>query len=220
LGEIEAVLGEHAGVREAVVLVREGGHDDSRLAAYIVAAAGMRPRAVELRDYLRERLPEYMVPAAFYTLDALPLTSNGKINRKALLATEAAAQEEETSSHYAAPQSEVERSLAALWQQALKVERVGVHDNFFDLGGHSLLMAQVQSQLREKFGREIPLVKILEHPTISSLANYLSREAEENFSARQSQDRARKQRKRMSFQKRGLVAAELKPGPGDTAAIN
>src|SRR5205085_12158629 len=114
-----------------------------------------RPLIPELRAFLKEQLPDYMVPTAFMLLPALPLTSNGKLDVRALPAPDSARPDLETV--YIAPRSELERMIAAIWQDALKVEQVGVHDNFFELGGHSLLLAQVHGKIRESFG-ELSLV--------------------------------------------------------------
>ncbi len=149
-------------------------------------------RTNDLRRFLRDRLPDYMLPAAFVLLDALPLTSNGKLDRKALPVPEGLRPGGGT--EFEAPDSALERTIAAVWQQALQVANVGVHDNFFDLGGHSLLMAQVHSQLQAALERELPLVKLLEHPTISALVAYLSAGQAETASFHKSQERARKQR--------------------------
>ncbi len=174
LGEIESVLGLHPGVAAVAVVARQEAPGERRLAAYVVAAA--EPPAVEeLLAWLRERLPEYMVPAAFVFLPALPVSPNGKVDAKALPAPERL--RPELAATYAAPQSELERIIAAVWQEALAVEKVGIHDNFFDLGGHSLLLAKVHTRLREVLERELSLVDLFKNPTVSSLAAALSRPA-------------------------------------------
>src|SRR5205085_8199466 len=124
------------------------------------------------REYLSEKLPEYMIPSAFLMLDALPLTSNGKLDRKALPAPEGLRPQLEVV--YAAPQTEEEMTIAAVWREALGLERVGIHDNFFDLGGHSLLLVRVSRRLQEAFGREVPVMELFRHPTISALVRYLA----------------------------------------------
>jgi amino acid adenylation domain-containing protein len=136
----------------------------------LAQGAPLQPAA--LRQFLAQRLPEYMVPATFVLLDALPLTANGKIDRKALL--EAVALEPEPDAAFVAPQSELERSLATLVQETLGIERVGVHDNFFDLGGNSIHLVQVHSRLQRLLGRELPLVELFTHPTIGALSKHLS----------------------------------------------
>lgn len=170
LEEIEAVLRQHAAVREAIVLAREDEPGHRRLVAYVVAHRKNALTVGELRSFLKEKLPEYMLPAAFALLDALPLTANGKVDRCQLPAPE----EIRPESDYVAPRTEVERTVARIWQEALHVEKVGVDDNFFDLGGHSLLVVMVNDKLRGMFDRDIPVVDMFDHPTVSSLAKYLS----------------------------------------------
>ncbi|HVR99166.1 MAG TPA: amino acid adenylation domain-containing protein, partial [Thermoanaerobaculia bacterium] len=157
LGEIEAALSAHPGVRQAVVLARE-----SRLVAYVV---GDVP-AADLRQSLRDRLPDYMVPAAFVTLAALPLTPNGKVDRKALPAPEQPASEND----YLAPRTPVEEVLAGIWADLLGLDRVGATDHFFDVGGHSLVATRVMSRLRHAFGVEMPLRDLFEAPRLADLA--------------------------------------------------
>jgi amino acid adenylation domain-containing protein len=169
LGEIESALGEHPSVRRAVVTAREDVPGDKRLVAYVVARQGTADVAAPgLRAFLQERLPDYMIPAAFVLLDALPLNSNGKVNRDALPAPDQLRDEPEH--EYVAPRTPVEELLASVWQQLLGVERVGIHDNFFALGGHSLLATQVVSQLRKAFRIELPLRTLFERPDLAQLA--------------------------------------------------
>jgi amino acid adenylation domain-containing protein len=169
LGEIEARLAEHPGVRAPVVHVREDAPGDPRLVAYYL---GDEPVAVDaLKAHLADRLPGYMVPAAYVWMEAYPLTPNGKVDRKALPAPEGdayAAQE------YAAPVGDTEEALAGIWAEVLGVERVGRHDNFFELGGHSLLAVQVISRMRQVLGVEAPLAHVFSHPTVESLAARVS----------------------------------------------
>jgi amino acid adenylation domain-containing protein/non-ribosomal peptide synthase protein (TIGR01720 family) len=164
LGEIETVLGQYPLVREAAVLVREDVPGDKRLVAYLVPA-GEAPAVEELRMFLKERLPEYMVPAAFVSLPALPLTPNGKVDRRALPAPEWKEAEA-----YVAPRTSTEELLAGIWSEILKIDRVGVRSGFFELGGHSLLATQVISGVRKVFGVELPLRAIFESPTVGELA--------------------------------------------------
>jgi amino acid adenylation domain-containing protein len=145
----------------------------------------------ELRAYLREQLPEYMIPSAFVMLESLPLTPNGKVDRKALPAPQDG--RAELTSTYVKPQTQLERMITAVWQEVLGVERVGIEDNFFDLGGHSLLLARVHSRLQELLGKEIPIVEMFKFPTVSALSKYLS-QGNNQPSLQQSQERARKQR--------------------------
>ncbi|HEX6291073.1 MAG TPA: amino acid adenylation domain-containing protein [Herpetosiphonaceae bacterium] len=157
---------------------------------------------VELRTYLKDRLPDYMLPAAFVVLDALPLTPNGKVDRGALPVPDAL--RPELSADYVAPRSEVERTIAAVWQEALNLPTVGIHDNFFDLGGHSLLLVQVHSKLRESFA-ELALIDLFRYPTISALTNHLSTSGQaQAVVLDEFQERARKQRETRDRRKRLL----------------
>ncbi|HEV8581878.1 MAG TPA: amino acid adenylation domain-containing protein [Thermoanaerobaculia bacterium] len=183
LGEIETVLAAHSGVSQAAVVPRQEESGERRLVAYVVAAPGEPPAIGELQAWLRDRLPEYMVPAAFVFLPALPLSPNGKVDAKALPAPERV--RPELAAAFAAPKSELERIIAAVWQEALVVEKVGIHDNFFDLGGHSLLLAKVHARLREVLERDLSLVDLFKNPTVASLAEALSRPAPRSQSARE-----------------------------------
>jgi amino acid adenylation domain-containing protein len=164
LGEIESVLREQDAVREAVVLLRRDGSEDPRLVAYVVAPGA---DVSALRAFLRLRLPDYMVPSSFVTLDALPLTASGKLNRAALPAPDRKA---EASADFAAPRSALETALAVMWAEMLGVEEVGVHDNFFALGGHSLLITRVLARVREEFAVHLPVQSFLAAPTVAALA--------------------------------------------------
>ncbi|RKH24614.1 AMP-binding enzyme, partial [Corallococcus sicarius] len=161
LGEIEATLLQHPEVREAVVLAREDVPGDKRLVAYVTALEGHALEADTLKAHLKQHVPEYMVPSAFLVLEALPLNTNGKVDRKALPAPLGTA----LTSSYVAPSTPTEEQLAALFTQVLRVERVGIHDNFFALGGHSLLATQLVSRVRATFRRELPLRALFEAPT-------------------------------------------------------
>jgi len=168
LGEIESVLAQHPCVGHSVVAVREEGPGDKRLVAYVVGQCDSQTDAHELRTFLRQKLPEYMVPSAFIFLDGLPLTPNGKVDRKGLPAPDR--NRDELEQAYVAPRSPTEEILAGIWTEVLKIEQVGVHDNFFDLGGHSLLATQVISRVREAFQMDLPLRSIFEKPTVEELA--------------------------------------------------
>ncbi|HST63392.1 MAG TPA: condensation domain-containing protein, partial [Longimicrobium sp.] len=161
-GEIEAVLSAHAEVREARVIVSTDASGEKRLVAYIVGHV----EADELRGHLRESLPEYMVPAAFVGLDALPLTPNGKLDVKALPAPELGSAEGQS----VAPRTPTEEVLAEIWAEVLRLERVGVNDSFFAMGGHSLMAIRVVSRVRAVFGVELPLRALFEGPTVAQLA--------------------------------------------------
>jgi amino acid adenylation domain-containing protein/thioester reductase-like protein len=176
LAEIEAQLVRHELVREAAVIAREDVSGDKRLAAYVVVCEPARsPSADELREYLKTRLPEYMVPSAFMILERLPLTSNGKLDRRALPEPALSAY---TSRRYEAPQGEIEELLAGIWQTLLGVERVGRQDNFFELGGHSLLMVQVMERLR-RVGLFTEVRSMFDSPTLADLARGLGHAAAE-----------------------------------------
>ncbi|AGC44904.1 non-ribosomal peptide synthetase [Myxococcus stipitatus DSM 14675] len=197
-GEIEAVLSARPEVREAVVVAREDSPGDVRLVAYVVARDGQTVDATALRDAVALRLPEHMVPSLLVTLPALPLTPNGKVDRKALPAPTAA---RASRAAYVAPQSQLELQISDVWKQVLNVEQVGVDDNFFDLGGHSLLMVQVHARLKAVLGSELPLLKLLEHPTVSALARYLRQGPASNVTPVESaQDRAKRQLESMKRQ--------------------
>ncbi|HEX7240433.1 MAG TPA: condensation domain-containing protein, partial [Longimicrobiaceae bacterium] len=167
-GEVEAALRGHAWVRDAVVLAREDASGERRLVAYVVSA-GDEGSGAELRTHLARRLPEYMVPSSVVMLEALPLTANGKLDRRALPAPEARAGE----GAYVAPRTPVEEVLAGIWGEVLRIERVGVGENFFDLGGHSLLATRVVARAQAALGTEIPLRALFEMPTVAGLAGWV-----------------------------------------------
>ncbi len=192
LGEIEAVLGQHPAIKDKVVIVREDVPGDSRLVAYFVPRQKLAPGVNELRSFLREQLPEYMVPSAFVALEELPLTRHGKVDRQALPVPES--QRPELEATYLAPRTKLEEAIAAIWQEVLRVDKVGVNDNFFDLGGHSLLMVQVHSKLRESFSKDISLIEMFRNPTVSSLARYFSEEQSQQPALQKAHERAQKRR--------------------------
>jgi hypothetical protein len=167
LGELEAALRSHPVVGAALALVRTDAPADPRLVAYVVAQ-GKGTTAEALRAHLRAKLPEYMMPSGFVLLEALPLSPNGKIDRKALPAPDQA--RSESNGGYVAPRTPVEEAVAAVWAEVLGLPRVGAHDNFFDLGGHSLLATQVISRLRQSFPVDLPLRRLFEQPTVTTLA--------------------------------------------------
>jgi amino acid adenylation domain-containing protein len=185
LGDIEAALLQHAQVRQAVVVAREDRSGDKRLVGYIIPENDPAPTSSELRSFLKERLPDYMVPTVFVSLDKLPLTPNGKVDRRALPKPEAAASEPRV---YVPPRTPLEETVATIWAQVLKIEQVGAHDNFFELGGHSLLATQIVARLRDKLQIELPLSSIFEAPTVAELADRLDAirwAAQEQSGARQ-----------------------------------
>ena len=163
-GEIEAALLAHPAVAEAVVVARPSEAGDSRLVAYVAGAD--LPSTAELKAHLRSSLPDYMVPAAFATLPALPRTPNGKVDRAALPDPDVPDDADE----FVPPEGLAEEALAEIWMEVLKRERVGASDNFFELGGHSLLATQVVSRVRAAFAVELPLRALFEHPTLRALA--------------------------------------------------
>ncbi|HEY3580725.1 MAG TPA: non-ribosomal peptide synthetase, partial [Pyrinomonadaceae bacterium] len=171
LGEIENVLARHHAVREAVVTVREDVPGDQRLVAYVVAEDDHDQSAFVLRDHVREALPDYMTPSSFVFLDVLPLTTNGKVDRRALPAPDGSRPDGETK--YVAPRTPVEEVLAGIWAELLSLGRVGVHDNFFVLGGHSLLATQLLARLLTLFKLELPLITVFQSPTIAEFADAL-----------------------------------------------
>jgi amino acid adenylation domain-containing protein len=166
LGEIEAAINGHPGVRESVVLVHEPTPGDKRLVAYVVVRPAEGPSPAELRAYLAERLPEYMVPSVIHIIDSLPLTPNGKIDRQSLLAMAV----DDQSDELVAPRTPIEDVLAALWQDVFERDAIGVHERFGDLGGHSLLAIQIIARARDAFQIDVPLRAIFETPTIAGLA--------------------------------------------------
>ncbi|MGJ7902565.1 amino acid adenylation domain-containing protein, partial [Lysobacter sp. 1R34A] len=172
LGEIESRLAACEGVREAVVVAREGEGGDKRLIAYVVPDDGVALSAASLREQLSRSLAEFMLPSAFVTLDALPLTPNGKLDRKALPAPgdEAVIRRE-----FEAPQGDTETALAAIWCELLGLERVGRHDRFFELGGHSLLALQLVTRLRSTLGLEFALREVFAQPSLEGMARALER---------------------------------------------
>jgi natural product biosynthesis luciferase-like monooxygenase protein len=215
LEEIEAALNQHPAVKEAVILAREDQQGDRRLVAHVVMRKEVQASVKELRQHLRQKLPDYMVPSNFMTVDALPLTPNGKIDRKALLSFEVA--RSLPSAEWVAPHSQLERIIAEVWKQALSLEKVGIHDNIFDLGGHSLLMAQIHSRLREILKVDLPFIKVLEHPTISSLAKYIGQQQDEDSTLMSNRDRANKQRDVLRRQKQSSRGASGRSSAGPVA---
>ena len=174
LGEIEAVLAQHPAIREAFCLVREDGPESKRLVAYLVPGAGAAPTVVELRAFLQQKLPDYMTPAEFVMLDALPLTPHGKVDRRALPAPGQG--RAGLGSEYVAPRTREEEILSAIWTRLLGVEKVGIRDNFFALGGDSILSIQVIAQANQAGLRLTPR-QIFEHPTVEALARVAGRGA-------------------------------------------
>jgi amino acid adenylation domain-containing protein/non-ribosomal peptide synthase protein (TIGR01720 family) len=181
LGEIAAALARHPAVRESAVVARSERPGDARLVAYVITTNDERRTtnedqhdpsfAQELRAFLRDRLPDYMIPSAFVLLDALPLTPNGKLDRRALPAPD---QLDEQTTAFVAPRTPQEELLADMWAAVLGREQVGIHDHFFELGGHSLLVTQIVSRVRDAFAVELPLRTLFEAPTVAELAERIT----------------------------------------------
>jgi acyl carrier protein len=200
LGEIEAALTRQAQVREAAVIARAGEEGEKRLVAYVVPQESAEALNVsELRGALKARLPAYMLPSSFVVLDKLPRTPNGKLDLKALPTTQTLQPQVETA--YVAPRTEIEQIVADIWRRVLQVAQVGVNDNFFDLGGHSLLVLRIHRELQETFQRDILMTELFQYPTVSALAAFLSGATAEQPALEQSQQRT-ETRRRLAAQQR------------------
>jgi acyl carrier protein len=177
LGEIESVLRHYPNVTEAVVSMREDERGQKRLVAYLQRSAHPSPDAGMLQQFLKAKLPDYMIPSAYVVLDKFPLTPNNKINRKAL--PPPAADRSEASLDFTPPRTPMEERLAKIWRELLGQTVIGIDDNFFEAGGHSLLAMQMMARVRDEFRAEISLRNIFEAPTIAELAVILERKAEQ-----------------------------------------
>jgi hypothetical protein len=155
------------------VVPGEDSHGDRNLVAYLVINENAPPSISEIRSFLKQKLPEYMIPSAFVFLDALPRTPNGKVDHRALPEPDVERSRLETK--FVAPRTEVEKVMAKIWGRVLGLERVGVHDDFFELGGHSLLATQVMSRARDTFEMELPLLRLFETPTIAGLSESIEK---------------------------------------------
>ncbi|TCP54479.1 amino acid adenylation domain-containing protein [Tumebacillus sp. BK434] len=173
LGEIEQALGALGNIRDVIAVVREDEPGDKRVVAYVVPERTEGFSAQELRGLLKEKLPEYMLPSAILALEALPLTVNGKVDRHALPHPQGL---QSQSAEYAAPRTEMEEIVLSVWQQVLGVECIGIHDNFFDLGGHSLLLIQVHEGVQEKLQTQFSIVELFRHTTVYTLTKFLSQQ--------------------------------------------
>ncbi|KAB8317793.1 amino acid adenylation domain-containing protein [Tolypothrix campylonemoides VB511288] len=171
LGEIEAVLSQHPSVLQTVVVAREDASGEKRLVAYVVSNEGSALSLSDLRRFLREKLPEYMVPFAFVLLEALPLTPSGKVNRSVLPAPDLA--KPDSKENFVAPRNQLEQELVQIWEEVLRVQPIGIKDNFFDLGGHSLLAVHLFGQIETKFGKKLPLATLFQSGTVETLAKML-----------------------------------------------
>ena len=174
LGEIEAVIGQNEDVQSVCVIVREDNPGDKWLVAYIVPKPGVTITSGDLRQFLTHKLPGYMVPSAFVMLEFLPLTANGKIDRRALKAPSNTSD----SDRFIEARSQLELSLVQIWSKVLKIDKIGVRDNFFDLGGHSLLAPYLTTQIKEQFGKEIALTALFQNPTIEQLATIIQTDSD------------------------------------------
>jgi amino acid adenylation domain-containing protein len=174
LGEVESALNELIAVSESVVVSREDEAGDKRLVAYVVPKQAHTLNVVELRDFLIKKLPDYMLPSAFVFLDKLPLTPNGKVDRKAL--PKPSRTSPEIGSGPLAPSDVLEQQLVQIWEKVLRVRPVGLRDNFFDLGGHSLIAVRLFSELRKQTGRNFPLATLFQAPTVEQLAEFLRKD--------------------------------------------
>ncbi len=173
IGEIEATIAEHANIRETVVVVREmGGLGEKQLVAYSVAKEKPNPTNEEMRSFLTAKMPDYMVPAAFVFLDELPLSPNGKVDRKQL--PEPSTDRPELSANFVRPQNEFEEAIAQVWREVLKIQNIGIHDKFFDLGGNSLQVVAVRKLLKSKHDIKITNTDLFQFPTIAALAEHLA----------------------------------------------
>ncbi|MCP4261660.1 MAG: amino acid adenylation domain-containing protein, partial [Planctomycetes bacterium] len=172
LAEIEAEITQYPAVRENVVVVCHAQSGDKRLVAYLVPEQAQSAETTELRHFLTTKLPDYMVPQTFVWLEAMSLTPNGKVDRRALPDIDSTRQLPEST--LILPQTKAEQRIAAIWKKLLELEEVGIYDNFFELGGHSLLMARMQGELQTVFDQPVSLVKLFQYPTINSLAKHLT----------------------------------------------
>ena len=179
-----------------MVIVREDKPGDQQLVAYFAPNREPAPNQEALRQFLNDRLPSYMEPQRFVSLSHLPLTPNGKVDRQAL--PKPADIRPEVEAAYLRPQTQVERKIAAIWRQVLQVDDIGVHDNFFDLGGHSLLMARIHGQLGETFNADISVVDMFSHPTIYALAQLITNGIDELSEGPSSAKQAQKRQARKS----------------------
>jgi acyl carrier protein len=204
LGEIEAVLAQAPGVNECAVLAREDQPGDQRLVAYVTLRPGAEFSVSALRHFVRLRLPEYMVPVAVVRLDDFPRTAVGKVDRKVLPVPDSSSTP--SSAPFLAPGSVLEEQIADLWKKELKLSTLGVEDNFFDIGGHSLSLVRVHQQLQKALTREIPITELFQFPTIRSLAERLGENHDETGLGDKTQARAQLQRAALARTRRPVVA--------------
>ncbi|HET8841063.1 MAG TPA: amino acid adenylation domain-containing protein [Ktedonobacteraceae bacterium] len=207
-GEIEAVLSRYPGVRQAVALAKEDSQGNKHLVAYVVAEPPITTD--QLRSYLKEHLPYYMIPAHLEMLAALPLNSNGKVDKRTL--PQLTIMPRHTTAVYVAPHSEIESQVAAIWCSVLSVDKVSIYDNFFDLGGHSLSLVKVHRQVQNIFATRFSLIEMYRHPTVDQLASYLLQTTAPHRPTEEQQKRHELQRKAALRQKQRTKQRRSKPG--------
>lgn len=212
LGEIQHHLHQHPSVQECCVILADGPGSEKQINAYVVNRNGKPPSISQLRQFLENKLPDYMIPAAFVFIEKIPITINGKIDRKQLPRPENVRPELDTSFQVA--QNEIESQITKVWQDVLKIDKVGIYDNFFDLGGHSLLMIQVQDRLRKICLNDLMIVHLFKYPTIYSLAQFIQEktaiQTDTGYSDRAHKIAATAARKRKSFQAQKQRIAKLR----------
>ncbi len=192
LGEIQAHLGGHPAIEDTVVVVREDSPGDKTLVAYTTSTNSPVPTTTELRRFLSELLPDYMVPSAFVAMVSFPLTPNDKVDRDALPTPDGV--RPDLLVEFVAPTSSVELAISTAWREVLNLEKVGLHDNFFELGGHSLHLMQVHNKLNDKFAKALKMVDLFRFPTVAALAEFVERADNESSALRESQSRAQQRR--------------------------
>lgn len=194
-GEIENALCRHENIAEAFVTAQEGPNGDRRLVAFIVLKNARELRRGEIRERLSQKLPDYMIPTAFEAIDRIPLNTNGKVNVKLLpqVTWESSAIENPNE----VPRTKIEKIIVEIWREVLKLDTIGIHDNFFDLGGHSLLITQIHSKLSKRINRELSIVDFFKYPTVRTLAEYISGGDDEDEDMQRVMSRAKKQREAM-----------------------
>lgn len=184
-GELEAILNQHLAVSEAIVQLLDECSGHKRLVAYLILESGQQLVDSDLRAFLRQRLPNYMVPDAFVVLEQLPLTSHGKVDRKTLVQQKKPLSEDTSLTTSILPQTRLEQDIARVWREVLGREQIGIHDNFFDIGGHSMLVIQVQAEMQVVAAIHLSLVDLFQYPTISALAEYIVRKRQMGISSEQ-----------------------------------
>ena len=190
----------HPAVGDVALTTIGDGPTERQLVAYLVYKNGSRPTIGDLRRFLGDKLPGYMIPSHFVMLDVLPLLANGKIDKNAL--PPAVVSRNALESPYVPPTTETEQTIAAIWRKLLKVEEVGIRDNFFDLGGHSLLTVQVQRELHTLLSKDVSIVELFAYPTIKSLSEHLSNGASMHMTVSDVQERMDKQKQVLNRKKR------------------